>query len=175
MKSNITVFATMLLLALTAGCATTPVDRRDSKLFSVPEGTIVDWRDGAVLDAGGGRLVVQAGRYVEQPRRYQPYCYLEIRADRVTALPARLQPERFEVVRTRKQKNWVMAGPVRVAGAYNQSFYLDWRMELAPGRQPHVTALVCGIFADWESYNYLSVNDMQRELGAIARIELPPE
>ncbi len=164
-----------VLAASLAGCASAPVDRRDSKLFAVPADTVIDWREDVALDDARTRLLVQDGRIVDKPRRYQPYCYLDIRADRATTAPARVEPERFRVVRTRKQKNWVLAGPTRVAGAYNQSFYLDWRMEFDSVRQPHVTALVCGIFADWESYNYLSVNEIQQQLGSVATVELPPE
>ena len=48
-------------------------------------------------------------------------------------------------------------------------------MQIDSAGQPHVTALVCGVFADWESYNYLSVNEIQQQLGSVATVELKPE
>ncbi len=164
-------FAVPLLVSLLAGCQSAPVDPHDSHRVGIAEGAEIVLHEGHLLDGSSQRIVIEGGKFRDRQDRYDNYCYFVVEVDDSNSVrPSRLMPDTFRVAKVQKVKNWVGAYPIRVASFKGDTFFMDWVMHLQSVKQPFVTKLVCGVYADPFDYNYLTINQIKAVLGGLATV-----
>ena len=167
----------MLTLALISGCALF-----DSSLDYPRSGEFLILHQPLTIPADTTGLYIQDGQVSGSGHsRFEPYC--EFRVRKLKEVPQVIQPDTFQITRSRGNTRIVDAKPVHVAGFRlssgtsgddGPSDIIETReLKLYSAKQPDVILLDCGGAEDIPGYAVApGRTEIQKALGKIATISL---
>lgn len=172
------LYVPILALALISGCALF-----DASLDYPRSGEFLILHQPLTIPADTTGLYIQDGQVSGSGHsRFEPYC--EFRVRKLKEVPQTIQPDTFQIVRSRGNTRIVDVKPVQVAGFRlssgtsgndgGPSDIIETReMKLYSASQPDVILLECGGAEDIPGYAVApGRTEIQRALGKIATISL---
>lgn len=171
------LYVFMLTLALISGCALF-----DSSLDYPRSGEFLILHQPLTIPADTTGLYIQDGQVSGSGHsRFEPYC--EFRVRKLKEVPQVIQPDTFQITRSRGNTRIVDAKPVHVAGFRlssgtsgddGPSDIIETReLKLYSAKQPDVILLDCGGAEDIPGYAVApGRTEIQKALGKIATISL---
>lgn len=163
------------------GCQFTPPRDIDSPYYQVPAGSTLVLNAPLEIPSGEASVYIQDGEVTSywSADKYEGHCKFEMWS--IVDRPRMIEPDRFEVHKVRREREYVDSGPERVLasedGGEGGPFVEIGKtlMYLRSAAQPDVYRMTCQRWDDFVDPVPMSIRDIRRTLGDRFSLELPEE